>query len=180
MSRKTSNYNGSELQRKPSGRASEYSNKKKVAPSGTRNGTSENISVGAFNEAEFQYSMPVIEATAVSTEGDEGIDEDFARFMEKKKSTLSANALQKSPASSSSVRNNLLKAWPPALRSHIVDKLRDGNINRDRADDYLAKQNWPRGLRNTVIRSCKKIPLRFFLVDDSGELFVIVPYLRYC
>lgn len=181
MSRKTSNYNGGELQRKPSARdsrSSEY-NKRKVAPSDTRNGATGTAVGASYNDSDFEYSnMPVIEATAVSAEGDAGLDEDFARFMEKKKSKLTGNSgsQQKSPASSSGIRNNLLKAWPPALRNHIVEKFRDGVVNIDRADDYLAKQNWPRGLRNTIIRSCKKLPLRFFLVDDSG-LFLITAFL---
>lgn len=42
--------------------------------------------------------------------------------------------------------------------------------NSDGAINYLKKYNWPEGLINSFIKSCKKIPYRFIIVDNSGSM----------
>lgn len=64
-----------------------------------------------------------------------------------------------------------VKAWPPALRKKIVDALKV-QANQRKADKYLLDHQWPLGLRETVLRSIKKLPLRFFIVDDSGSMIL--------
>ena len=35
---------------------------------------------------------------------------------------------------------------------------------------YLSRCQWPVGLQDTFIRNLSKIPLRFFICDDSGSV----------
>lgn len=63
-----------------------------------------------------------------------------------------------------------IKHWPPALRQKIIQTFKRPCDERA-AGQYLAQHHWPDGLKNTIYKSCKKIPLRFFIVDDSGILF---------
>lgn len=64
-----------------------------------------------------------------------------------------------------------VKAWPPQLRKKVVDALQL-KLNERKADKYLLDHRWPQGLRETVFRSVKKLPLRFFIVDDSGSMIL--------
>jgi hypothetical protein len=65
----------------------------------------------------------------------------------------------------------VVKAWPPQLRKKVVDALQL-KLNERKADKYLLDHRWPQGLRDTVFRSVKKLPLRFFIVDDSGSMIL--------
>jgi hypothetical protein len=38
------------------------------------------------------------------------------------------------------------------------------------AREYLSRWQWPVGLQDTFIRNLSKIPLRFFICDDSGSV----------
>jgi hypothetical protein len=84
-----------------------------------------------------------------------------------KKASFSGNSLNPQQ----SVRN-LTKAWPTALRKKICNKLQRLEIDEHTADKFLSKYSWPKGLREIVIRGCRKVPLRFFLVDDSGSMII--------
>ena len=35
---------------------------------------------------------------------------------------------------------------------------------------FLAKHHWPVGLQEAMVKSCKKMPVRFFITDDSGSM----------
>lgn len=159
------------------------SNSRVIPLNDEAHGDAEAHSGGGLSGGAMTYDgdYPVIEATAIATQDDD-MDEDFRQFIQKKEKSVKEKrhppdtrksfssgrgAPPASMASSKSTRN-LTKAWPPALRKRIVDRLRDGTVDGVRADKYLAKYNWPRGLRDTIARSCAKLPLRFFLVDDSG------------
>jgi hypothetical protein len=43
-------------------------------------------------------------------------------------------------------------------------------FDADGAHKYLSSNGWPLGLINAFIRSCKKIPIRYFICDDSGSM----------
>ena len=43
-------------------------------------------------------------------------------------------------------------------------------FDTDAAKNYLTNHGWPLGLINAFIRSCKKIPIRYFICDDSGSM----------
>lgn len=61
-----------------------------------------------------------------------------------------------------------IKQWPPVLREKLVQTFKKPHDER-RAGELLRTYDWPEGLKSTVYKSCKKIPLRFFIVDDSGK-----------
>lgn len=63
------------------------------------------------------------------------------------------------------------KDWPQGLVDAVVQTFPRG-LNEPRAKSFLASRNWPSGLQDTFIRSCKKIPIRFFIVDDSGSMSI--------
>lgn len=63
-----------------------------------------------------------------------------------------------------------IKQWPPALRDKLIQTFKKPSDER-KAGELLGLHNWPEGLKTTVYKSSKKIPLRFFIVDDSGVIF---------
>eukprot|EP01035_Chromulina_nebulosa_P008467 gene8467-11473_t len=42
--------------------------------------------------------------------------------------------------------------------------------NEDGAKEFLSSLDWPRGLQDIFIRNIKRIPIRFFVCDDSGSM----------
>jgi hypothetical protein len=60
-----------------------------------------------------------------------------------------------------------LVQWPEKLRQLIVNAC-NRPIHDKAIISLLEKEGWPIGLAHGLIRNVKKIPLRFFLVDDSG------------
>lgn len=42
--------------------------------------------------------------------------------------------------------------------------------NEKGAKEYLTKQNWPKGLQDALVKSCKKIAIRYIITDDSGSM----------
>jgi hypothetical protein len=63
-----------------------------------------------------------------------------------------------------------IKQWPESLRSQLVRTFKqEAKIKNGSA--FLQGYKWPEGLKGTVYKSCKKIPLRFIIIDDSGEFF---------
>jgi hypothetical protein len=60
-----------------------------------------------------------------------------------------------------------INPWPETLRFKIASKLqRKPNVKR--GGEMLSKYRWPDGLKEAVFKSCHRIPLRFYIVDDSG------------
>lgn len=64
-----------------------------------------------------------------------------------------------------------IKPWPPALREEVLRSFKrppdeQGGLK------FLSKHDWPTGLSGTVFKSCKKIAIRFFIVDDSGSMIL--------
>ena len=45
-----------------------------------------------------------------------------------------------------------------------------GFQNEGGAREFLSMQGFPQGLQDTFVESLRKIPLRFFIVDDSGSM----------
>lgn len=43
-------------------------------------------------------------------------------------------------------------------------------INEQAVTEYLSSNDWPQGLISAFIKSMKKIPIRFFILDDSGSM----------
>jgi hypothetical protein len=43
-------------------------------------------------------------------------------------------------------------------------------INEMGAREFFGGHKWPIGLQDTFINNCKKIPMRYFICDDSGSM----------
>ena len=59
--------------------------------------------------------------------------------------------------------------WPANLCSEVVSSFGRG-VNEAAASQFLNKRNWTTGMQKALFHSCKKIPMRFFIVDDSGSM----------
>lgn len=42
-------------------------------------------------------------------------------------------------------------------------------INENGLREYLTAHRWPIGMQEAVIKSLNRIPMRYFIVDDSGK-----------
>lgn len=59
--------------------------------------------------------------------------------------------------------------WPKRLCQEVITSF--GNpIDEPVIKDFLQKHNWTSGMQTAFLQSCKKIPIRFFIVDDSGSM----------
>jgi len=45
-----------------------------------------------------------------------------------------------------------------------------GGVNIRATKEFLTKHNWPLGLQEALIKSCERMPVRFFITDDSGSM----------
>ena len=61
------------------------------------------------------------------------------------------------------------KCWPPPLIAKIKEAL-GRPIDETAGRRFMTDNLWPLGLQNTLIKSVKKFPIRFFIVDDSGRV----------
>ena len=43
-------------------------------------------------------------------------------------------------------------------------------VNAAGIRSFLSSKNWPAGLQTACVLSCEKLPVRFFIVDDSGSM----------
>jgi hypothetical protein len=60
-------------------------------------------------------------------------------------------------------------AWPKSLLKEVISSF-DKPVNEQAARKYLGHNNWCRGMQQSLINNCKKIPIRFFIIDDSGSM----------
>lgn len=59
--------------------------------------------------------------------------------------------------------------WSDALREKITLKL-GAKPRAENGKAFLRRYHWPEGLQMELLHSCRKIPLRFYVVDDSGSM----------
>jgi hypothetical protein len=43
-------------------------------------------------------------------------------------------------------------------------------VNEGAARDYLTGRSWPTGLQDALLAGLQKIPIRYFICDDSGSM----------
>lgn len=43
-------------------------------------------------------------------------------------------------------------------------------VNVGAARDYLSGKSWPIGLQSALLQGLQKIPIRYFICDDSGSM----------
>ena len=67
--------------------------------------------------------------------------------------------------------NDKVSVWPSALRQACINNFTNGP-NLSRAQEYLAAHNWPGGIQKALLKTLSKIPMRFFIVDDSGSMSI--------
>lgn len=67
--------------------------------------------------------------------------------------------------------NNMAPPMPPMQHYPSQQVM---SFNEGGAREFLSSSdfgnNWPRGLQDTFIRSITKVPIRYFIVDDSGSM----------
>ena len=65
--------------------------------------------------------------------------------------------------------NPTIPSWPVSLRDQIVRTF-SRPINEAATHTFFDRHDWPYGLREIIFRDCKKVPLRFYVADDSGSM----------
>ena len=59
--------------------------------------------------------------------------------------------------------------WPKRLCDEVIASF-SAPTNETAGSKFLSDSNWTRGMQSAFFASCKKIPIRFFIVDDSGSM----------
>lgn len=62
------------------------------------------------------------------------------------------------------------KVWPAALSQAVIRNFKRRVAEEETRRLLHGVHGWPQGLVSTFIKGCKKIPIRFFVVDDSGSM----------
>ena len=77
--------------------------------------------------------------------------------------TRSSSSLEETPS------NKVAKDLPKGLVDTLIKQLtrKPDEVN---TKVYLTSAGWPEGMQDSFLRSLKKIPMRFFIVDDSGSI----------
>jgi hypothetical protein len=63
------------------------------------------------------------------------------------------------------------KPWPASLKKKVIEALKL-KANESAGRQYLTQHNWPSGLKDALMKSVRKMPMRFFIVDDSGSMIL--------
>jgi hypothetical protein len=58
-------------------------------------------------------------------------------------------------------------AAPPGY----ISALPNVACNNEAARRFLTANQWPPGFQTLLLEECEKIPLRFFICDDSGSMY---------
>ena len=114
----------------------------------------------------FELDEPVVAvAVAVTNDGRNGKAPPPMAKVGMSSSTMNIAASPLSGSSSSSA----IVEWPEKLRRCIVDQF-NSPVDEVKAKKFLNDHQWPPGMQASILKSCQKIPMRFFIVDDSGSM----------
>ena len=69
------------------------------------------------------------------------------------------------------LRKDKTHYWKEPYRLEIIDSLTK-TLDEPKGKAYFELNSWPQGLQAALIKTCKKIPIRFFIVDDSGSMTI--------
>jgi len=90
---------------------------------------------------------------------------------------LTVEEYDSSGFSSSQIEQNGIVSSAPMLKRARSKRVTNTNLNEyftppneEAGKQFLMRNNWPSGLQDALIKSCKKYPIRFILVDDSGSM----------
>ena len=124
----------------------------------------------------FEYKLDHDEASSSKLDGvtsmksDTGVSKKY-KSSKPKPTPASEKSEQKESTMPSKVNDveSGAKSWPKKLRAKILSTL-DQPLQIEQGSKFLSEHSWPEGLKQTVFKSCKKIVMRFFIVDDSGSM----------
>lgn len=105
--------------------------------------------------------VPLVEAVILSDE--EGLKDRMVLKQPMLSSASTASDETKIPTSPSVALNR----WPPRLCEAVMRTFTRDLFEKE-GKSFLSMHEWPPGLQEALLKSCKKVPLRFFIVDDSG------------
>jgi hypothetical protein len=46
------------------------------------------------------------------------------------------------------------------------------DMSESATKEYLSQNEWPLGLQDTIIKSIDNIPIRYFILDNSGSMII--------
>ena len=65
---------------------------------------------------------------------------------------------------------NMLSYQPPPPQPQPAFNFLAAQPNEPRAREFLSRFGWPYGLQSLLINTIRKIPIRFFICDNSGSM----------
>ena len=128
------------------------------------------------SEEEDNYVPPLVEAIPIS--GKLKPKEMLKVSRQMQKQTNNTNNLRDRDKGSMNVlpitaeisdSNDDFVKWPKTLINKVIESM-GRDLDRRAGEKYLNNLGWPIGLTNCLFKSCKKIPIRFYIVDDSGSM----------
>ena len=84
-------------------------------------------------------------------------------------SVITINTVNNNNHGSNNSNNLIIPSWPINLRDKIVRTFNRA-VDEEAAHRFFDRHDWPHGLREIIYRDCKKVPLRFYVADDSGSM----------
>lgn len=107
------------------------------------------------NNLGLAVAIPVEKGNATSKKGLEKVKKFEAK--------AAAVAVEEAPRSPSRKRaggnaKNVSKVYTPP--------------NEGGVKEYLTQMEWPYGLQHSLLKSCERYPIRYFIVDDSGSMLI--------
>ncbi len=62
-----------------------------------------------------------------------------------------------------------LRRWPKSLLKTVTDALQEPP-NDAEVRSFLLRNDWPKGLIDALLKDINRVPVRFFIIDDSGSM----------
>jgi hypothetical protein len=111
---------------------------------------------------DFPTDIPIPTVTAVAIEdlGDKNAGIYYARTEDSEFEGMTSNQSESAPRS---------RQWPSKLRKAVTRSFKRGP-NERMTRQYLSDHHWPNGLVEAFLSSIQKVPIRFFIIDDSGSM----------
>ena len=68
------------------------------------------------------------------------------------------------------IRIQVVEAYPVLSAAELSECEQNETVNEAGLRNFLMAKSWPNGLQECLIRGVKKIPIRYFICDDSGSM----------
>ena len=87
-----------------------------------------------------------------------------------KSSNASSTVLETLPSSTLKVsEGNRSRKWPKSLQQAVVSSFKR-KPDEEHTRKFLNSYHWPSGLIESFLLTVEKVPIRFFIIDDSGSM----------